>query len=121
MMPGEFLSLPGFRHRPCSERLLVPHIEATIRDSWIRTDHGGQQRHLRLWPVTVRSSGRNDGFSVLAHDQDIQVGIQVTIDLHVDAAALVVDYCLKFQAGSVPCSYLPARAITWGQIKSLYR
>jgi hypothetical protein len=33
----------------------------------------------------------------------------------------IVDYCLKFQAGSVPCSYLPARAITWGQIKSLYR
>ena len=61
------------------------------------------------------------GSFVLAHDQDIQVGIQVTIDLQVDAAALVVDSCLKFQAGSVPCSYLPARAITWGQIKSLYR
>ena len=33
----------------------------------------------------------------------------------------VTDYCLKFQAGSVPCSYLPVRATTWGHIKSLYR
>jgi hypothetical protein len=32
-----------------------------------------------------------------------------------------VDHCLRFQGGSVPCSFLPARAVTWGQIKSLYR
>jgi hypothetical protein len=33
----------------------------------------------------------------------------------------VVDYCLRFQGGSVPCSVLPARTVTWGRIKSLYR